>query len=128
MDPCEHPEITHLVGFLSGFGKGPRPSKELYPVMAMSKTELHSDIVAISMEAWVEDVDNDPPWESKSNNKMLWRGKTTGIYFKDDVPWSELVHELQSYKTAFSPPPPPPPPQISRRGLTLSSIRTRRKG
>lgn len=100
MDPCEHPEITHLVGFLSGFGKGPRPSKELYPVMAMSKTELHSDIVAISMEAWVEDVDNDPPWESKSNNKMLWRGKTTGIYFKDDVPWSELLRQMCFYQAS----------------------------
>jgi len=97
--------MTHLVGFLSGHGKGPGPSKELYPVMAMCKTTLHSDVLAVSrcicllvlsnssrqvsMEAWTEDVGIDPPWEEKTDDRMLWRGKTTGIYFKDGVPWSE---------------------------------------
>ena len=47
MDPCTHPTMTHLVGFLSGHGKGPGPSKELFPVMAMCKTTLHSDILAV---------------------------------------------------------------------------------
>ena len=47
MDPCAHPTMTHLVGFLSGHGKGPGPSKELFPVMAMCKTTLHPDILAV---------------------------------------------------------------------------------
>lgn len=47
MDPCLHPTLTHLVGFLSGHGKGPGPSKELFPVMAMCKTKLHSDVLAV---------------------------------------------------------------------------------
>ncbi|GFZ43509.1 hypothetical protein JCM24511_01229 [Saitozyma sp. JCM 24511] len=87
MDPCIHPTMTHLVGFLSGHGKGPGPSKELLPVMAMCKTTLHSDVLAVSMEAWTEDVGDDPPWEQKKDDRMLWRGKNTGIYFKDGVPW-----------------------------------------
>lgn len=41
------------------------------------------------MEAWTEDVGVDPPWEEKRDDRMLWRGKTTGIYFKEGVPWSE---------------------------------------
>ena len=48
MDPCTHPTMTHLVGFLSGHRGGPGPSKELYPVMAMCKTTLHSDVLAVS--------------------------------------------------------------------------------
>ncbi|OCF73807.1 hypothetical protein I204_05651 [Kwoniella mangroviensis CBS 8886] len=87
MDPCIHPTLTHLVGFLSGHGKGPAPSKELYPVLAMCKTTLHADILGVSMEAWTEDVGDDPAWEDKKDDRMLWRGKTTGIYFRDEVPW-----------------------------------------
>ena len=41
------------------------------------------------MEAWTEDVGDDPPWEQKKDDRMLWRGKNTGIYFKDGVPWGE---------------------------------------
>lgn len=89
MDPCTHPTLTHTVGFLSGHGKGPGPSKDIFPVMAMCKTTLHSDVLAVSMEAWTEDVGDDPVWEAKKDERMLWRGKTTGIYFKDGVPWSE---------------------------------------
>nr|XP_019015081.1 uncharacterized protein I206_01169 [Kwoniella pini CBS 10737]OCF53862.1 hypothetical protein I206_01169 [Kwoniella pini CBS 10737] len=88
MDPCIHPTLTHLVGFLSGHGKGPGPSKELYPVLAMCKTTLHADVLGVSMEAWTEDVGDDPIWEEKKDDRMLWRGKTTGIYFKDEVPWN----------------------------------------
>ena len=91
MDPCVHPTLTHNVGFLSGYGKGPGPSSDIYPVMAMCKTTLHSDILAVSMEAWTEDVGDDPAWDEKTNERMLWRGKTTGIYFKDGVPWSECI-------------------------------------
>ncbi|WVQ82763.1 hypothetical protein IAT38_004895 [Cryptococcus sp. DSM 104549] len=97
MDPCTHPTLTHLVGFLSGHGKGPGPSSELYPVLAMCKTTLHADVLAVSMEAWTEDVGDDPAWAEK-DDRMLWRGKTTGIYFKDGVPWNisqriNLVHQ-----------------------------------
>ncbi|WVR05878.1 hypothetical protein IAU60_002904 [Kwoniella sp. DSM 27419] len=97
MDPCVHPDLTHLVGFLSGHGKGPGPSKELFPVLAMCKTTLHADVLGVSMEAWTEDVGEDPSWEDKRDERLLWRGKTTGIYYKDDVPWNisqriNLVH------------------------------------
>ncbi|WWC86254.1 uncharacterized protein L201_001127 [Kwoniella dendrophila CBS 6074] len=88
MDPCIHPTLTHLVGFLSGHGKGPGPSKELYPVLAMCKTTLHADVLGVSMEAWTEDVGDDPIWDDKKDDRMLWRGKNTGIYFKDGVPWN----------------------------------------
>ncbi|ODO07250.1 hypothetical protein L198_00829 [Cryptococcus wingfieldii CBS 7118] len=87
MDPCIHPELTHLVGFLSGHGKGPGPRKDIYPVLAMCKTTLHADVLAVSMEAWTEDVEPDPAWEHK-DDRMIWRGKTTGIFFREGVPWN----------------------------------------
>ncbi|KAL7419480.1 hypothetical protein Q5752_006318 [Cryptotrichosporon argae] len=88
MDPCLHPTTAHLVGFLSAHGKGPGPTKQLFPVMAMCKTLLHSDVLAVAEEAWTEDVGEDPAWEDKTDGRLLWRGKTTGIYFRDGVPWN----------------------------------------
>ena len=43
------------------------------------------------MEAWTENVGQDVAWEKKTDDRMLWRGKNTGIFFKDSVPWSEPV-------------------------------------
>jgi hypothetical protein len=34
-------------------------------------------------------VGDDPSWEEKRDDRLLWRGKNTGMYFKDGVPWSE---------------------------------------
>lgn len=87
MDPCLHPELTHTMGFLSAHGKGPGPTRELYPVMAMCKTALHSDVLGVSTEWWIDDVGDEPAWADK-DDRLLWRGKNTGIYFKKGVPWS----------------------------------------
>ncbi len=43
------------------------------------------------MEAWTEDVGKDPAWDEKQDDRMLWRGKNTGIYFKQGVPWSKCL-------------------------------------
>ncbi|WVF70460.1 hypothetical protein IAT40_005250 [Kwoniella sp. CBS 6097] len=134
MDPCVHPTLTHLVGFLSGHGKGPGPSKELFPVLAMCKTTLHADVLGVSMEAWTEDVGDDPVWEQKRDDRMLWRGKTTGIYFKNDVPWNisqriNLVHQgaqTSGYLPTFETPPrdSPETPVGHPIDLSLSQLNT----
>lgn len=48
MDPCIHPELTQISGFLAGYGKGPVPQKDLYPILAMCSTPLHSDVLTVS--------------------------------------------------------------------------------
>jgi hypothetical protein len=48
MDPCIHPELTQITGFLAGYGKGPRPQTDLYPILAMCSTPLHSDVLTVS--------------------------------------------------------------------------------
>ncbi|KAI5451156.1 hypothetical protein NCC49_002032 [Naganishia albida] len=88
MDPCIHPELTQISGFLAGYGKGPVPQKDLYPILAMCSTPLHSDVLTVAMEAFTEDVGNDPPWEEKTDSRLLWRGSTTGILFAEHLAWN----------------------------------------
>ncbi|KAJ9094728.1 hypothetical protein QFC21_005886 [Naganishia friedmannii] len=78
MDPCVHPELTQITGFLAGYGKGPRPQKDLYPILAMCSTPLHSDVLTVAMEAFTEEVGNDPPWEEKTDSRLLWAFQHTG--------------------------------------------------
>lgn len=65
------------------------------------------------MEAFTEEVGNDPPWEEKTDSRLLWvsrlrfpfecrlnlsqRGSTTGILFADGLAWSEyILHRFSS--------------------------------
>lgn len=89
MDPCLHPSLVHTQGFLLGFGDGPRPASELYPVLSMCKTSLHADVLAVSNEAWTEDVGPDPAWSEKKD-QVLWRGSNTGIWVSEKRHWSEF--------------------------------------
>jgi hypothetical protein len=88
MDVCTNPNLVQLMGVLNSHGKGPGPSHIMYPTMVMSKTTLHSDILAVSAEAWTEDVGDDPAWEDKKQNLLLWRGKTTGILYTERFHWN----------------------------------------
>lgn len=101
MDPCKHPYLSQAVGFLSAYGKGPPPAKDMYPVLSMCSTKLHADVTAVSMEAFVEEAAGDIPWEEKENASLLWRGSTTGILFDDSTPWNisqraRLIHQANA--------------------------------
>lgn len=90
MDPCEHPELTQIIGALSSYGngKGPVPQDYMYPILAMCTTKLHADVLTVAMEAFVESIEDDPPWAEKADDRLLWRGSTTGILIQDDHPWN----------------------------------------
>ncbi|BEJ14671.1 hypothetical protein CspHIS471_0404380 [Cutaneotrichosporon sp. HIS471] len=88
MDVCTNPNLVQLMGVLNSHGKGPSPSHIMYPTMVMSKTTLHSDILGVSAEAWTEDVGDDPEWDDKKQDLLLWRGKTTGILYTDRFHWN----------------------------------------
>lgn len=89
MDVCINPELAQLMGVLAAHHKGPGPDRVMYPVMSMCKSTFNADVLGVSAEAWTEDVGEDPPWEEKKKDKLLWRGKTTGIFHKDGVNWSK---------------------------------------
>ncbi|KAG9026634.1 Glycosyltransferase Family 90 domain containing protein [Tulasnella sp. JGI-2019a] len=78
MDPCLHPSHAHLNGMLKNHGIGPMASEALYPFFTMCTSSLHSDILIVANEGWVEDVEDDPDWDEKTDERLAWRGRTTG--------------------------------------------------
>jgi len=51
------------------------PLGPLVPLFTFAKTRLHSDILSTPLEQYEEHyIGYDPPWEGKSQNKLLWRG------------------------------------------------------
>lgn len=101
MDMCYHPENQLLHGFsawwvmliflaretarpvLTSFvdgmecRSGPRPGI-LYPLFVSTSTSLHSDMLISPVDQWDHTIQNDPAWEDKEHNKVIWRGTTTG--------------------------------------------------
>lgn len=95
MDPCLHPTHTHLMGQLTNYGKGPRPRQRLHPSFTMSSTHIHSDILVVAPEMWVESIDNDPVWEDKKHETLVWRGTTTGTRMEEKMPYWRLSQRLR---------------------------------
>jgi hypothetical protein len=85
MDPCLHPTILHQHGqFLSQEG-GPAPIVPQLPGFSFSPSSMHADIRVATPFGWMEDVDEDgtgydPVWEKKDEDRLVWRGRTTGIW------------------------------------------------
>jgi hypothetical protein len=94
MDPCTHPELAHIVGYLSNHHKGPGPGIDMIPAFAISTTTLHGDILAVSPEGYIEDVGVDPPWEEKPESRLFWRGSNTGATFNPGNPWN-ISHRIR---------------------------------
>ena len=61
----------------------------------MSTTRIHSDILAVAPEMWVENLGNDPVWEDKKYETLLWRGTTTGTRVEEDMPYWRLSQRLR---------------------------------
>ncbi|KLT40244.1 hypothetical protein CC85DRAFT_249776 [Cutaneotrichosporon oleaginosum] len=110
MNPCTHPELVRLHGFLSG--KVP-VAQELSAKFAISKTFLHADVLGIPPEM-VAHKDNVTlvPWERKVHERLLWRGANTGMYYSSDLAWRDshrvrlvqLADEAEGRASVLSPP------------------------
>ncbi|GAA5875922.1 hypothetical protein JCM8547_008348 [Rhodosporidiobolus lusitaniae] len=88
MDLCEHPEVRSLNGITSSWS-GPRPHL-LYPLFSFSKTSVHADILVPNLnDGFYQEVGRDPVWEAKKENKVLWRGDTTGAYHARGTGWRQ---------------------------------------
>ncbi|SCZ88292.1 BZ3500_MvSof-1268-A1-R1_Chr2-1g04314 [Microbotryum saponariae] len=75
MDVCSHPERQTLHGFT--LWDGPRCGL-VYPLFAMTSTSMHSDLLVPPIDQYDRPVGNDPRWEEKKRDKIVWRGSTTG--------------------------------------------------
>lgn len=59
------------------------PLGPLVPLLTFAKTRLHADILATPLEQYSETYTGyEPPWDQKSHNKLLWRGKSHTFDFQ----------------------------------------------
>ncbi|KAG0141447.1 hypothetical protein CROQUDRAFT_83232 [Cronartium quercuum f. sp. fusiforme G11] len=89
MDLCLHPEWQSLHGFTSW--QGPRPGL-LTPIFSFSQSSSFSNDILISPLEQFSDLNlNLKQYKSfKSKNetqKLMWRGKTTGVWFDREFNW-----------------------------------------
>lgn len=118
LDFCNHPSYLNLHSLTSNYGLGPAPV-DFWPVFSMCKTSLFSDIVVTPLEQY--DPSNrpqDPMWEDKTQDRMLWRGSTTGSRYDRFTLWrpsqrTRLNHR-QSFTTYF----------FESGNLTLSNVQS----
>lgn len=111
MDPCVHPDLVHINGFLAAHSEGPGVRRAMIPAFSMCTTPLHSDIRTIPIEQFTEDVGVDPIWADKSNERVLWRGSNTGIVFSESTPWNisqrarlnQLANEKEGVRKVLRP-------------------------
>ncbi|KAG9311046.1 hypothetical protein JVU11DRAFT_8944 [Chiua virens] len=95
MDPCLHPSLFTSHGQFLALKEGPFPRPTLVPRFSLSATVLHSDIRPPVPYGWDWTSDGeadgafkeDVPWEHKVDERLGWRGRTTGIYASADTVW-----------------------------------------
>ncbi|WWC98816.1 hypothetical protein V866_005709 [Kwoniella sp. B9012] len=116
MDLCSHPNVIPIHGALAG--KIPKVN-ELMPIFTLSKTKLHSDVLGVPVEQWLEDESLiEIPFEQKENSRLLWRGSNTGTVHSVETPWrtshrTRLIYltnyqdenENENFKVNYIPPP-----------------------
>jgi hypothetical protein len=90
MDPCLHPEHFHHHGQFLSHNMGPSPQHALIPEFAYCSTTIHHNIRIPNPYGWVEDIyprSNDPGWDDKVDERLLWRGSNTGIFHAQHTRW-----------------------------------------
>ncbi|KAK4702708.1 hypothetical protein P7C70_g3518, partial [Phenoliferia sp. Uapishka_3] len=75
MDFCQFPDRQNLHGFTAW--PGPRPGL-VFPIFSFTGTSVHADFLAPPVDQYDNPVGNDPEWDDKDFDKILWRGSTTG--------------------------------------------------
>ena len=84
MDLCKNPEWQYLHGFTSW--AGPRP-RSLQPLFSFAKTTMHSDLLCVPLEQFVNTPSSDPEWQDKKFDKLIWRGSMTGVWYDGTTWW-----------------------------------------
>jgi hypothetical protein len=91
MDPCLHPELLEMHGQYLAYGDFPPiPDRFMVPRFAFCATPLHYDIRIPSLLSWVEEihpVEHNPEWEDRSDERLSWRGRNTGIWQTAETRW-----------------------------------------
>ncbi|KAF9481733.1 hypothetical protein BDN70DRAFT_830395 [Pholiota conissans] len=90
MDPCNHPDHFFHHGQFLSHNLGPSPQRALFPEFSYCSTTIHHNIRIPVPYGWVEDIyprTNDPEWDDKVDERLLWRGSNTGMYHSATSRW-----------------------------------------
>jgi hypothetical protein len=91
MDPCQTP--THLAQSGQFFDNAVNPARgtTLTPHFAYCSTTMHTDITVATAINWLDDLpkEDNPPWEGRRDQRLMWRGSPTGVFFGDMKMWAE---------------------------------------
>lgn len=77
MDPCSHPSLLHHHGQFLRHNPGPIPQQIMIPMFSYCSTSMHHNIV--TAVKWTEDFDIDPKFHDRLDERLSWRGTTTGM-------------------------------------------------
>lgn len=77
---------------------------ELVPLFTFAKTTVHNDILTTPLEQYAPVyIGDQPDWKDKPENKLLWRGSTTGAENVKHVDWQasqrSRLHFMSHEKT-----------------------------
>ncbi|OJA20997.1 hypothetical protein AZE42_09122 [Rhizopogon vesiculosus] len=101
MDLCLHPSLLYGHGEFLKHNGGPNPESTLVPCFSLCSTLLHHNIRSAGPYGWIEDIlprSDDPPWEKKTDERLVWRGSNTGISHRVDTRWRNAHRDrLVSY-------------------------------
>jgi len=90
MDPCLHPYIFYHHAQYVAHDLGPAPQPTMVAQFSYCSTPLYHDIQPPTFISWTEDVlprENDPEWDNKTDERLLWRGSNTGINHNNGTRW-----------------------------------------
>jgi len=114
MDPCNHPSHFFHHGQFLSHDMGPAPQPFPSPEFAYCSTTIHHNIRIPIPYGWLEDIyprSDDPEWDEKVDERLLWRGSNTGMYHSETSRWRnshrnflvELANDLYGTLGVLSP-------------------------
>ena len=92
MDPCNSPHLFYHHGQFLSHERGPTPQPVLVPEFSYCTTTVHHNIRIPVPYLWVEDIyprSSDPEWDDRFDERLLWRGSSTGIYHSEFSRWRD---------------------------------------
>ncbi|KAJ3575469.1 hypothetical protein NP233_g1084 [Leucocoprinus birnbaumii] len=97
MDPCINPDLFYHHGQFLSHNNGPGPQTEMIPEFSYCSTTLHHNIRIPVPYGWVSDVNprvEDPEFNDKSDERLLWRGSNTGIFHATHTRWQNAHRDF----------------------------------
>ncbi|KAF9255706.1 hypothetical protein L218DRAFT_950560 [Marasmius fiardii PR-910] len=89
MDPCTHPALLWTHGLFVSHNTGPGPQPFMVPQFAACSSTIHHNINVPTSYAFVDELypGDNPLWEKREDERLMWRGSDTGIWHNDHIRW-----------------------------------------